>query len=212
MSIQYITTRKNFSNVDVLSYLNYMEDIQMNNKFSAFRDKLTHAQAKRLSTCISVLIGLIFGIIPFVLFCHLIPNVGFHILLFFVLSALIGTAIGVSAYVFFFAPLFEVFYKKLDEENERAKKQLIEEFNLTKENYTKVNYSFEKILKDVPNKDICLAILTTANYSFYIKLVDEPRHHKDAFEIIIKDVNEQIVYQKIYMTFRVLQTQIEKAD
>ena len=39
---------------------------------------------------------------------------------------------SLSFYFFGFKP--KLFIKRLDEENEKAKKQLIEEFNLTKEN------------------------------------------------------------------------------
>ena len=150
--------------------------MQMFNKFSTFRRKLTYAQARCLATCFSALIGLTSGITTSIIFNSLMPDLtilGLLLIAFFLSAALL-----VISSAFIFEPLFHVLYKRLDEENEKAKKQLIEELNLTKENYTKVSYSFEEILKDVRNKDVCLAILTNANYSVYVKLTYDPHHEK----------------------------------
>lgn len=176
-------------------------------KFSTFRHKLKYSQAKRLALCLSLLIGLsLWGTF---FFPHIPDNVS-QLLLYSLVGIFWVISATLISYATIFAPLFHVLYKQLDEENEKAKKKLTEEFNLTKENYTKVNYSYEEILKDVPNKDCCLTLLTNANYSFYVKLTYDSHHEKDALELIVKDVNENIVYQDLSISFRIYQKYIKK--
>jgi hypothetical protein len=130
---------------------------------------------------------------------------GLLLIAFFFSAASLVISLG-----FIFEPLFHVIYKRVDEENEKAKKELIEELNLTKENYTKVNFSFEELLKDVPNKRIGIALLENANYSFFVKIIYDSHHEKDALELIVKDVNENIVYEESSISFRIWQKYIKK--
>lgn len=171
----------------------------MFNEFSTFWRKLTYAQAKQFAICLSALIGFFFGTI--ILISIKLPSP---------ITSITTLLIACSFYFFGFKP--KLFIKRLDEENEKAKKQLIEEFNLTKENYTKVNFSFEELLKGAPNKHIGIALLENANYSFYVKIIYDSHHEKDALELIIKDVNENIVYEESSISFRIWQKYIKKAD
>ena len=172
----------------------------MFNKFSTFCRNLTYAQAKRFAICLSALIGLVFGTIIFIGSKLTSPITSITVLLL----------IACSFYFLVFNP--RLFRKQLDEENKKAKEQLVGEFNLTKENYTKVNFSFEELLKGAPNKHIGIALLENANYSFYVKITYDSHHEKDALELIVKDVNENIVYEEISISFRIWQKYIKKAD
>ena len=154
-------------------------------KFREFKDKLTCKQAWGISIIIALFIGLIYALIFASTFAAL----------FLLFSSILVCTIALTPMVF----IFDLGYKDKVQQWEMNKTEAILAYNLSKDTYVKLKFLPDETIINTHCIKMLTTLLTNSNYSFWAKLTEE-----DNVKLIVKDVNDNILYDEIISNFRYL--------
>ena len=160
------------------------------------QNKLTQIQTCRFSFGIAAIFGL--GI-SFLICCALFEDVPVKIAVSIPVSILL-----IFAFYFLISQFIFGIYRN---ENLDFKEKVIEKFNFDGEDFIKVKYLFEHRFATSRDKNIILPLLTMHNYSFYARLID-----KDIINLLVKDQNENILFDYFITDFEYFYDYFEKVD
>ena len=167
-------------------------------KFSEFKQQLTSNQAASYSFIIALILSLTFALLLILLLWAKLKFESIFIALIF--SASLGTCF----YLLLAENIFKVHAKEWQEEHLKAKEKFNSSFNLTKDNYIKVRYNYQKALREANNPKMLQELLISSNFSFYLKLNDEK-----TIELIVKDKDENVLYTDTITSFIYLEEYFE---
>ena len=120
--------------------------------------------------------------------------------------------------IVFYALIIAIFIGPREEEEyynekiETAKKEVLSEYNLTKEAYTEVKFIFEELLSDVDEDltDVLIPLLNNSNYRYFAKLIDVEKN--EAIELLAKDMYDNNILTLTISNFLYFQTNFEKLN
>ena len=164
-------------------------------KFCEFRDKLTLKQA----TVITIIIPLLFSALISCVFAR-----RFFGIFGFVDSITIMTFLMITLFIFgvlnlLVAYILKIGYKRECVHNEKAKSYVMANYNLSYEEYTKLNYRLYEALDGAQDTQLIIILWEKANCTFWAKLID-----KDEVELIIKDAGNNVIYSGSLCNFQYL--------
>lgn len=105
---------------------------------------------------------------------------------------------------------------EFERELHTAKQEIIDEYNLTKENFTEVKFLFENHFEKYSDDDdsainhIILPILNNSNYKFLVKLIDGKENEE--IKLVVTDINDNIIHITTIANFIYFQSNFKKIN
>ena len=169
-------------------------------KIRELMDKLTLKQANTISIIVSLLVTiLLLGIFAGRFFNVTGEIVILNIALFLLVSVFLYCVLFMMV-----SAIMKLPYKEACIREKEAKAYVMDNYNLSHEEYTELKYCLEEALMGAYEPEMISVIWEKATYKFYAKLTEN-----EDVDLMVKDANGNIIHNEIIDNFQYLKSYFE---